>query len=126
VNNLYKVLTSEEWKLASSKGFIITELDKKDGFVHLSTSKQLAGTLSLYFSKFEEVILIQLAYDQLKNELKLESVNSSSKRGGYFYHFYDDLNINQACKVWNLNRGAFVLPEEVLLQAEHPENIITE
>ena len=44
MNNLYKVLTTQEWELANSKGFIITELDNKDGFVHLSTSKQLAST----------------------------------------------------------------------------------
>ena len=123
MNNLFKVLTPEEWELASGKGFIITELDKKDGFVHLSTSKQLAATLSLYFSKFEEVILIQLDCEQIKNHLKLESVDLSSKRSGFFYHLYNDLNIKHACKVWNLNRGAFVLPEEVLLQAEFSVNI---
>ena len=124
MNNLYKVLTTEEWELANSKGFIFTELDNKDGFVHLSSSKQLASTLSLYFSKFEEVILIQLSYEQIKSNLKLESVGPSSKRSGSFYHLYGDLNIKHACKVWNLNRGAFALPEEVLLQAELPEKLI--
>ncbi|MDB4158822.1 DUF952 domain-containing protein, partial [Gammaproteobacteria bacterium] len=103
MNNLYKVLTTQEWELANSKGFIITELDNKDGFVHLSSSKQLASTLSLYFSKFEEVILIQLSYEQIKSNLKLESVGPSSKRSGSFYHLYGDLNIKHACKVWNLN-----------------------
>jgi uncharacterized protein (DUF952 family) len=124
MNNLYKVLTTQEWELANSKGFIITELDNKDGFVHLSSSKQLASTLSLYFSKFEEVILIQLSYEQIKSNLKLESVGPSSKRSGSFYHLYGDLNIKHACKVWNLNRDAFALPEEVLLQAELPEKLI--
>jgi len=123
MNNLYKVLTTQEWEHANSKGFITTELDNKDGFVHLSTSKQLASTLSLYFSKFEEVILIQLYYEQIKSDLKLESVDSSSKRSGSFYHLYNELNIKHASKVWNLHRGAFALPEEVLLQAELPENL---
>jgi uncharacterized protein (DUF952 family) len=111
MNNLYKVLTTQEWELANSKGFIITELDNKDGFVHL------------YFSNFKEVILIQLSYEQIKSDLKLESVDSSSKRSGSFYHLYNDLNIKHACKVWNLNRGAFALPKEVLLQAELLENL---
>lgn len=124
MNNLYKVLTTQEWELANSKGLIITELDNKDGFVHLSTSKQLASTLSLYFSKFEEVILIQLSYEQIKSDLKLELVDPRSKRSGSFYHLYGDLNIKHTCKVWNLNRGAFTLPEEVLLQAELPEKLI--
>ena len=45
MNNLYKVLTTQEWELANSKGFIITELDNKDGFVHLSSAGQLNMTL---------------------------------------------------------------------------------
>ena len=119
---IYKVLNLDEWKLASNNGFIITELDQKDGFVHLSTSRQLATTLALYFSETEEVVLAQLCYEEIKNNLKLEAVDLNSKRSGAFYHFYGDLDIKYISKVWNLNRSSFSLPEEVLLQAELPEN----
>jgi len=37
VNDVYKILTLEEWENASKTGFVITELDKKDGFIHLSS-----------------------------------------------------------------------------------------
>tara|TARA_B100001964_G_scaffold46771_1_gene52245 strand:+ start:233 stop:481 length:249 start_codon:yes stop_codon:yes gene_type:complete len=40
-NDVYKILTLDEWEDASKTGFVVTELDKKDGFVHLSTSSQL-------------------------------------------------------------------------------------
>mgnify|MGYP001366646985 FL=1 len=51
VNDVYKILTLEQWENASKTGFIVTELDKKDGFIHLSTSSQLALTLSLFFCR---------------------------------------------------------------------------
>ena len=44
--DVYKVLTINEWKNALNLGYIETILDKEDGFVHLSTSKQLVLTLN--------------------------------------------------------------------------------
>ena len=44
----YKILTPEEWERASETGIIETDLDIKDGFIHLSTSRQLAATLAFY------------------------------------------------------------------------------
>ena len=34
-NQIYKVLTLDEWEQAQASGVIITELDKEDGFIHL-------------------------------------------------------------------------------------------
>ena len=39
-NQIYKVLTLEEWECAQVSGVIITDLDKKDGFIHLSSATQ--------------------------------------------------------------------------------------
>ena len=44
-SDIYKVLSLNEWEHAQISGFITTELDKKDGFIHLSTSAQLNATL---------------------------------------------------------------------------------
>ena len=44
-NNVYKILTHNQWNDSKKNGYIITELDLKDGFVHLSTASQLSGTL---------------------------------------------------------------------------------
>ncbi len=51
-NEIYKVLTLDEWEQAQASGAIITELDKADGFIHLSTATQLNATLSLYATGF--------------------------------------------------------------------------
>lgn len=118
-NKTYKVLTLEEWDKAQKSGSIITTLDQKDGFVHLSNASQLSATLSLYFSTQEKVILLQLEQSMIDKNLKYEAPMQPNKRLGKFPHFYDDLKTNMVLKIWHLERTAFNLPEEVLLQAEN-------
>ena len=72
-NEVFKVLTLEEWGQAQASGIISTELDQKDGFVHLSFSSQLHLTLSLYFDEEEKVMLLQLDHSRIKNKLKFET-----------------------------------------------------
>jgi uncharacterized protein (DUF952 family) len=121
-NQIYKVLTPEEWSLAQASGVIITELDKKDGFVHLSTATQLNATLSLYFSKEESVVLLQIDNAQIHNKLKFEAPAPPGNRTSSFPHYYGDLNTKTVSKMWNLKRGAFEIPTEVMLQAEQGAN----
>ena len=63
--DVYKVLTINEWKNALNSGYIETILDKEDGFVHLSTSKQLALTLNLYFEQEDSLIFLQINKEKL-------------------------------------------------------------
>lgn len=114
---IYKVLTEEEWKNANSFGFIETELDKEDGFIHLSTSKQLALTLHLYFKKSKRVILLEINHDFLKEKIIFEEVKLT-RRVGKFPHLYGKLHIHNIKKNWKLNRNSFELPEKVLEELE--------
>ena len=119
---IYKVLTPEEWALAQTSGIIITDLDKKDGFIHLSTAVQLNATLSLYFSKEKSVVLLQIDHAQTHQQLKFEAPFPPENRNSAFPHYYGDLNTNFVSKIWHLNRGAFEIPIEVMLQAEQGAN----
>ena len=121
-NQIYKVLTLDEWESAQNSGVIITELDKKDGFVHLSTATQLNATLSLYFSKEESVVLLQIDHAQTQGQLRFEAPIPPGNRTSSFPHYYGDLNTNFVSKIWHLNRGAFEIPIEVMLQAEQGAN----
>ena len=40
-NNVYKILTEDEWSKGKASSKILTKLDLKDGFVHLSKASQL-------------------------------------------------------------------------------------
>lgn len=115
---IYKVLTLSEWKLAKETGVIITNVDKNDGFVHLSTARQLNATLSMYFQDSSKVMLLEVSHNKVKKILKYEPTNSGSSRKGFFYHLYGDLLIEYVSKFWLLERGAFNIPDEILIQAE--------
>ena len=117
-NNVYKILTLDEWENASKTGFVVTELDKKDGFVHLSTSSQLAVTLSFFFAQHKQLVLLQLTQDEIEDALVFEAPVPEGERSGLFPHLYSELAVNQVSQVWHLERGAFILPDDVLLQAE--------
>jgi uncharacterized protein (DUF952 family) len=114
-NKVYKVLTLGEWEEASKIGQIVTALDQQDGFVHLSSATQLNMTLSLYFSKEEKVILLQINESDIIEGLTYEYAD---KRGGEFAHFYGELSTDKILQSWHLDRSAFSLPEEVMLEAE--------
>jgi len=114
-NKVYKVLTLGEWEEASKIGQIVTALDQQDGFVHLSSATQLNMTLSLYFSKEEKVILLQINESDIIEGLTYEYAD---KRGGEFAHFYGELSTDKILQSWHLDRSAFSLPEEVMLETE--------
>ena len=114
-NKVYKVLTLGEWEEASKIGQIVTALDQQDGFVHLSSATQLNMTLSLYFLKEEKVILLQINEGDVIEGLTYEYAD---KRGGEFAHFYGELSTDKISQSWHLDRSAFSLPEEVMLEAE--------
>ena len=117
--NVYKILTQEEWLISKKNGYITTDLDIKDGFIHLSTAKQLAGTLYYFFENYEDLILIQFKSGDLGNDLVFEEPYPKDNRKGLFPHFYSQLNIERISNFWEIQRGAFILPEEVILEQEN-------
>ena len=120
-NNLYKILRTHEWELASSTDQIVTDLDTEDGFIHLSTAAQLAGTLSFYFKESDSVFLLQLDLDKIDGEKLIfeEPYPNEGRRKSAFPHLYSELYTNQISNIWNIERGSFILPDEVILQGEN-------
>ena len=116
--NIYKILSIREWDEAQKLGYVTTDLDKKDGFIHLSSATQLNATLSLYFSKEDSVVLLQIDHAQMNDQLKFEAPIPLGNRTSSFPHYYGDLNTNFVSEIWHLNRCAFEIPIEVMLQAE--------
>ena len=120
-NNVYKILREHEWEEAKESGQITSALDRQDGFIHLSTASQLAATLAFFFKDSDSLQLLQLNLDKIDDtQLIYESAHpNEGKRKSAFPHLYSQLKTNQISESWNIKRGSFSLPEEVLLQAEN-------
>ena len=82
---------------------------------------EIAATLSFYFQDSEEVILLELDLDKVNTDKLLfeEPFPNQGKRKSAFPHLYSELRTDQIANVWTLERGAFKLPETVLLQSEN-------
>jgi len=114
MKTVYKLLTINEWEIAQKNGFIQTALDQKDGYIHLSTSRQLPLTLKTYFDDENKIILLAIPYSKIKNSVKFE--NTAPYRKGEFPHLYNKLDINIVEKNWVLEKKQFGLPQEILIK----------
>ena len=71
------------------------------------------------FEKDEDLILIQFNSEDLGSKLVFEEPYPKDKRKGLFPHFYSELKIENISNFWEIQRGAFILPEEVILEQEN-------
>ena len=119
MSKIYKILTDTEWKDANRFGYIKTDLDDKDGFIHCSTAKQLALTLHLYFKEEKSVVLCEIdECDLNRSEYFFEKTLSNNRSEQEFPHIYGKLSIEQISKTWKLEKEAFQIPEDILLELE--------
>ena len=116
---VYKILTISEWAEAKSLGEIKTALDRRDGFIHLSTAQQLAGTLAFYFKDFDSLILLQINTKDFKDEIIFEKSVPAGDRSGEFPHLYGILKVEKILNKWEIKRDAFSLPDEIILEEEN-------
>ena len=88
---LYKVLRAPEWQEAQTQGvFVGSAAGLRDGFIHLSTRDQLAGTLDRHFAGETALIVLEIAVDRLAADLKWEP----SRDGALFPHLYGVLPLD--------------------------------
>ncbi|KAJ8108201.1 hypothetical protein OPT61_g8340 [Boeremia exigua] len=108
---LYKILPSAPPSPLPDR-LPLSELDRKDGFIHLSTSEQVPGTADRFFGDFTELWLLKIKYSVLEAGTDANgSANAANKAWiqwdevghGAFAHFYGgDLgngNVHEAVKV---------------------------
>jgi len=124
MSKIYKILTDTEWKDANRLGYVKTDLDDKDGFIHCSTAKQLALTLHLYFKEEKSVVLCEIdECDLNRSEYFFEKTLSNNRSEQEFPHIYGKLSIEQISKTWDLEKEAFQIPEDILLELENEYDI---
>ena len=104
---VYKVLRAPEWREAQERGAIAGSPDDlRDGFIHLSTRAQLAGTLDRHFAGETGLIVLEIAADRVDAGLKWEP----SRDGALFPHFYGVLPLHAVIRAIAAGREADRLP----------------
>ncbi len=85
---VYKVLRAPQWRAALAQGAVCGSPDDlRDGFIHLSTRDQLAGTLERHFAGEAGLVVLEIAAERLSAGLRWEP----SRDGALFPHLYDAL-----------------------------------
>ena len=117
-NYVYKILPNTSVyqgipiPVPSDWQFPQTESDAQDGFVHLSTLKQLPGTLGRFYGSDDTVQLIKVDYKRLSSFKKVKWEQASS--GGVFPHLYGMLE------------GAYVTALKVVARGSGWEDTVTQ
>jgi uncharacterized protein (DUF952 family) len=103
VATIYKICEREAWHVAESDGaFRGSDVDLRDGFIHFSTSAQVAETAAKHFAKQSNLMLVAVDGDALGPALKWER----SRGNDQFPHLYAPLPLSAV-------RWARPLPDEI-------------
>ena len=108
-NNIYKIFLQIEWnEMLANRCFSGSVDDKRDGFIHLSTSIQLAETLSKHFHGQDSIVVAEVDAEKNSELLKYEF----SRGGNKFPHLYGNLELSSIINYWTLSpddKGAYDL-----------------
>lgn len=111
-NRAFKIETRDNWHENAKIGkYFGSALDKKDGFIHLSTIEQLGQTLSLYFAEVKNLIIAEIDADYYGDLMKWEL----SRGGALFPHLYGELVFESVRKIYEVeyNDGIAQIPMEL-------------
>ncbi len=107
---VFKILRRAEWDAFRAEGVSRgAPVDLADGFIHLSTAEQVAGTAARHFASESDLVLVALDAGRLGPDLRWEP----SRGGALFPHLYRPLRL--ADVVWDkslpLGVSGHIFPE---------------
>ena len=96
---IFKLLRAAEWAAFEADGmFAGSPDDLRDGYIHLSSADQVAGTYAKYFAGEVGVVRLTLDTDALGSALRWEA----SRGGALFPHLYRALRPDEVVAVTRL------------------------
>lgn len=99
----YKVMTTAEFAAMRAAGrFDGSAADRADGFIHLSTAAQLAGTLDRHFAGKNDLVVLAVDLARLADAVRWEP----SRGGQLFPHVYGALPMDAVTAAAPLERAA--------------------
>jgi len=107
----YKLLAPADAAVYERLKHTDTELDRTDGYVHLSTKAQLAETFDRYYEHEPWCLLLEVDLS-FRSDVRWEA----SRGGDLFPHIYGRLRLEDVQRRWLLKRdedGAAKLPGDL-------------
>ena len=105
---IFKIVGHEEWAAACREGaFTGSPDDIRDGFIHLSSAVQVAGTAARHLKGISNLTLVAFDEAALGEKLKWEP----SRGGDLFPHLYGPLPTRLALWAKPMPLGADGVPE---------------
>jgi uncharacterized protein (DUF952 family) len=105
---VYKICRRAEWQDALRRGrYTGSADDRRDGFIHLSTGDQVAGTAAKHFKSQSGLVLVALAASHIAKDLRWEA----SRGGALFPHHYGPIDVTAARWVKPMPLGADGVPQ---------------
>lgn len=83
-NDLFYVISQSDWETQQNQTSILSESLDSEGFIHLCTQSQLAGVLERYFAGRNDLVVLQLNAQAIRQDLKMEK----GPTGDYFPHLF--------------------------------------
>ena len=112
MGKVFKVCEEDDWEITKNEDlFLGSKADRRDGFIHFSTSEQLEETLEKYFKSKSPLYLLEVKTDEL------ELVWEISRNNQLFPHLYSPLPLDMVSRVYRIfidDEGKHIIPEQVL------------
>jgi uncharacterized protein (DUF952 family) len=96
MSTLYKIMSRQQWENAVLRGIYEgSEVDARDGFIHLSATHQARETAQRHFAGQPDLVLVSVQGNGLGESLKWEA----SRDGALFPHIYGPLPLSAVVSV---------------------------
>ncbi len=100
-STIYHILPRVDWEKARAQGDYRAASLADEGFIHLSTRRQVAGTLARYYAGRSDLLLLCVDTARLLAELRYEE-----SHGEFFPHLYGPLNLDAVGEVIVIESGS--------------------
>jgi uncharacterized protein (DUF952 family) len=111
VRRIYKICPASAWREAERQGVYRGSADDaRDGFIHFSTSSQVAETARKHFAGQTGLFLIAVDADALGTALRWEP----SRNDELFPHLYGELDLGAVTGIYDMRArsdGTHDIPE---------------
>ena len=104
---VYRIIAAADWVKAQETGIVpYGDIDRRDGYMHLSTRAQTLETAARYFAGRGDLLVLEIMCTDIKDNLQFEAV---AERGGErFPHLYAQLPVTlvrRALTLSNMGSG---------------------